>query len=88
MKSDTCREKLKGKREVYHRSDGGQELRSCIPSGISQAANKVHSVVVLYDLVFVPSERAELHCSEPSAVNLFVPLANQLTPSCSNQGGR
>ena len=25
MKSDTCREKLKGKREVYRRSDGRQE---------------------------------------------------------------
>ena len=34
MKSDTCREKLKGKREVYRRSDGRQELRSCIRSGI------------------------------------------------------
>ena len=26
MKSDTCREKLKGKREVYRRSDGRQEF--------------------------------------------------------------
>ncbi len=88
MKSDTCREKLKGKREVYRRSDGRQELRSCIRSGISQAANGVHSAVVLYGLAFVSSERAELHCSEPSAVDLFVPQANRLRQSCSNQGGR
>ncbi len=88
MKSDTCREKLKGKREVYRRSDGRQELRSCIRSGISQAANGVHSAVVLYGLAFVSSERAELHCSEPSAVDLFVPQANRLRLSCSNQGGR
>ena len=39
MKSDTCREKLKDKREVYRRNNGRQELRSCIRSGISQAAN-------------------------------------------------
>ena len=50
MKSDTCREKLKSKREVYRQSDGRQELRSCIRSGISQAANGVHSAVVLYGL--------------------------------------
>ena len=36
MRSYTCRQKLKGKREVYRRSDGRQELRSCIRSGISQ----------------------------------------------------
>ena len=36
MKSDTCREKPKGKRKVNRRSDGGQELRSCIRNGISQ----------------------------------------------------
>ena len=53
MKSDTCREKLKGKREVYRRSDGRQELRSCIRSEISQAANGVHSAMVLYGLAFV-----------------------------------
>ena len=34
VKSDTCRKKLKGKREVYRRSDSRQELRSCICSGI------------------------------------------------------
>ena len=53
VKSDTCREKLKGKREVYRRSDGRQELRSCIRSGISRAANGVHSATVLYGLAFV-----------------------------------
>ena len=52
MKFDTCREKPKGMREVYRRSDGRQELRSCIRSGISQAANGVHSAVVLYGLAF------------------------------------
>ena len=88
MKSDTCREKLKGKREVYRRIDGRQELRSCIRSGISQAANGVNSAVVLYGLAFVFSERAELHCSELSAVDLFVPQANRLRQSCSNQGER
>ena len=72
MKSDTCREKPKGKREVYRRSDGRQELQSCIRSGISQAANGVHSAMVLYGLAFVFSERAELHCSELSAVDLFL----------------
>ena len=56
MKSDTCREKLKGKREVYRRIDGRQELRSCIRSGISQAANGVNSAVVLNGLAFVSSE--------------------------------
>ena len=75
MKSDTCREKLKGKREVYRRSDGRQELRSCIRSGISQAANGVHSAVVLYGLAFVffffLTEGAKLHCFELSAVDLF-----------------
>ena len=88
MKSDTCREKLKSKREVYRQSDGRQELRSCIRSGISQAASGVHSAVLLYDVTFVSSERAELHSSEPAAVDLFVPQANRLTQSCSNQGGR
>ena len=88
MKSDTCIEKLKGKREVYRRSDGRQELRFCIPSGISQAANGVHSAVVLYVPAFVSSERAELHCTELSAVDLFVPQANRLRQSCSYQGGR
>ena len=50
VKSNMCREKLKGKREVYHRSDGRQELWSCICSGISQAANGDHSAVALYGL--------------------------------------
>ena len=86
VKSDTCREKPKGKREVYRRSDGRQELRSCIRSGISQAANGVHSAMVLYGLAFVFSERAELHCPDFSAVDLFVPQANRLRQSCSNQG--
>ena len=88
VKSDTCREKLKGKREVYRRIDGRQELRSCIRSGISQAANGVHSAVVLYGLAFgffFFPERAELHCSELSAVDLFVPQA-RVRQSCSNQG--
>ena len=53
MKSDMCREKLKGKREVSCQNDGRQELRSCIDSRISQAANGVHSVVVLYGLAFL-----------------------------------
>ena len=91
MKSNTCREKPKGKREVYRRSDGRQELRSCIRRGILQAANGVHSAVVLYGLTFVFfffSERAELHCSELSAVDLSVPQANRLRQSCSNQSGR
>ena len=43
MKSDMCREKLKCKRKVYRRRDGRQELRFCIRSGISLAANGVHS---------------------------------------------
>ena len=78
MKSDKCREKLKGKREVYHHSDCRQELRSCISSGILQAANGVYSAVVLYGLSFVSSVRAELYCSELSAFDLFVPQANRL----------
>ena len=52
MRSDTCREKLKGKREVYRRIDGRQELQCCIRSGISQAANGVHSAAALYGLAF------------------------------------
>ena len=78
IKSDTCREKLKGKRKVYRRSDGRQELRSCIRCRIDQAASGVHSAVVLYVLGFVFSEQATLRCSELSAVDLFVPEANQL----------
>ena len=80
MKSEMCREKLKGNREVYRQSDGKQELQSCICSGVSQAANGVHSAVVFYGLAFVFfcffSERAGLHCSELSVVDLFVPQAN------------
>ena len=62
MKSDTCREKLKGKREVYRRSDGRQEYRSCIRCGISWAANGIRSAVVLYGLalVFFRTRRAAL----------------------------
>ena len=89
MKSDTCREQLKGKRAVYRRSGGRQELRSCIRSGISQAASAVHSAAALsYFMVSLSvfSERAELLCSELSAVDLFVPQANRLRQSCSNQG--
>ena len=52
MKFDKCREKPKGKREVHRRSDGRQELRSCIRSGISQAAIAVHLAVALYGLAF------------------------------------
>ena len=37
---------------------------------------------------FVSSEGAERHCSEPNAVELFVPRANRLRQSCSNQVGR
>ena len=44
-KSDMCREKPKSKREVYRQNDGRQELRHCFRSGISQAANGVHSAV-------------------------------------------
>ena len=47
-------------------SDGRQELPSCIRSKISQAAKEVHG------LTFSSSKQAKLHCSEPSAVNLFV----------------
>ena len=46
VKSDTRREKLKGKREVCRRSNRRQELQSCIRSEILQAANGVHSAVV------------------------------------------
>ena len=53
MKSDTCREKLKGKREVYRRSDGRQELRSFIRSGISRASSGVHLAAALYGLAFI-----------------------------------
>ena len=88
MKSYTCREKLKGKREVYRHNDCRQELRSCIRSGISHAANGVNSAVMLYGFIFVSSERAELHCSESSAVDLSVPQANRLRLNSSNQGGR
>ena len=56
VKSDTCREELKGKRDVYHQNDGKQELQSCMRRGISQAANGVHSAVVLNGLAFVSSE--------------------------------
>ena len=71
VKSDTCKEKLKGKREVYRRSDGRQELRSCIRSRISQAANGVHLAVALLGLTFVSLEWIMLHRSEPSCVDLF-----------------
>ena len=71
VKSDMCKEKLQGKREVYRRSDDRQELPSCIRSGISQAANGVYSAVMLHGFAVVSSERAELHCSEPSCVDLF-----------------
>ena len=47
-----------------------------------------HLTLVLYGLAFVSLERAKLHCSEPSAVYLFVLQANWLRQSCSNQGGR
>ena len=85
MKPDRCRKKLKGKRKMYRQSDGRQELQSCIHSRISQATNGVHSVVVLYGLAFVSSERAKPHCSEPSTVYLFVLHANQQTLSCSKK---
>ena len=62
MNSNTCSEKLKSKREVYRRSDGRQELRSCICSGISQAANGVHTAVMLYGLAFVFFQN-ELSCT-------------------------
>ena len=91
MKSDTCREKPKGKEEVYRRSDGRQELRSCIRSGISQAASAVHSAAALsYFMVSLSvfSERAELLCPEPSTGDLFVLQANRLRQSCSTQGKR
>ena len=88
VKSDTCKKKLKVKREVYRGSDVRQELRSCIRSGISQVANGVHSAVVLYGLAVVSSEGTKLHCSEPSVVETFVPQANQLRQSCCNQSRR
>ena len=62
MKSDTCREKLKDKRKMYRRSDGRQELQSCISGRISQAVNGVHSAVVSYGLAFVSSERVPPSC--------------------------
>ena len=88
MKSDMYREKLKSKGEVYRQSDGRQELRPCTCSRISKATNGGNSAVVLHGLTFVSSEQADLHCSEPSAVNLSVPQTNQLRQSCSNQGGK
>ena len=69
MKSDMCREKLKGKREVSCQNDGRQELRSCIDSRISQAANGVHSVVVLYGLAFVFFQN-ELGCTILNSLQL------------------
>ena len=73
MKSDTCREKLKGKREEYCQSDGRQELRSCIRSGISQAANGVHSAVVLYgfDFVFFQNKQSCTVLNSLLSTNLF-----------------
>ena len=75
MTSDKCRAKLKGKKGVYRRSDGGQGLRFCIRSGISQATNGVHLTEALHGLAFLSSERVPLHCSEPSAIDLSVPQA-------------
>ena len=75
QESDTRKEKLKGRREVYRRSDGRQELWSCIRSGISQATNGVHLTEALHGLAFLSSERVPLHCSEPSAIDLSVPQA-------------
>ena len=56
MKPDRRIEKPQGKREVNRRSDGRQELRSCIRSRISQAANGVHLAVLSYGLAFVSSK--------------------------------
>ena len=55
VKSDTSREKLKGNKEVYSRSDGRQELRSCIHSVISQAANGLphQEAAHSFDLIYV-----------------------------------
>ena len=59
VKSATSREKLKCRKGVYRRSDGRQELRSCIISGISQAANGVHSAAVLYGLAKKPKKKSK-----------------------------
>ena len=64
VKPDTCRAKLKGKREVYRRSDGTQKLLTCTGSVMLQAASAVHLTVVLCDLAYISSEQAVLHCSE------------------------
>ena len=56
VKPDRRIEKQQGKREVNRRSDGRQELRSCIRSRMSQAANGVHLAVLSYGLAFVSSK--------------------------------
>ena len=47
------------------------KLQSCNHSGILQPANGVHLKAVLCGLAFVSSERVVLHCSEPSAVDIY-----------------
>ena len=51
--SDVFRAKPDGRVGVYGRSDGRQELWSCVRSGISQAASGVRLAVVLHGLAFV-----------------------------------
>ena len=72
---------------VYCRSDGRQELLSCIRRGISQAAEGVHLTAALYSLAFVTSERTELHRSEPSAIGLFATQADRLRPRRGREYG-
>ena len=53
-------------------------MQSCNRSGILLAANGVQLTVVLYGLAFVSSEGAALHCSDPSAIDLFVSQADRV----------
>ena len=83
-----CKVKLKGKREVYCRSDVTQKLLPCTCSGILQAASAVHLTAVLRDLAYVSSEQAMMNCSETSEIDPWVPHEDRPRLSCSNQGGR
>ena len=73
---------------MYCRSDGTEEVLSCIRCGILQAADAVYLTVVLRDVAYVSSEQSVLHFSEPSAISLSVSQADRPRRSCNNQGGR
>ena len=63
---------------MYRRSDGRQGLRFVfIAEFHRQPMEFIQQWCYMVSLSFF-SERAELHCSELSAVNLFVPQANRL----------